>query len=102
MKTTVFALMTALLMPTAFAKATLSFDEQKNILALDSTENATYVKLQQAEQDELMGKISLAELEVIRREYDAAKNSLQEAISDLPNRAEIEQWLIDNHVRVGE
>jgi hypothetical protein len=102
MKTTVFALMTALLIPTAFAKASLSLDEQKNVLALDRTENAAYVKLQQAEQDELMGKISPTELETIRHEYDVAKNSLQGALSELPNRAEIEQWLIDNHVRVGE
>jgi hypothetical protein len=102
MKTTVFALITAMLMSTAFAKAPLNPDEQKNVLALDRTENAAYVRLQQAEQDELMGKIGAKELETIRHEYDAAKEKLQTELSKLGNVPAITKWLIDNHVGIGQ
>jgi hypothetical protein len=101
MKKTVFALLATTLLSLTFAKAPLSEDAQREVLALDRKENAAYVKLQQAEQDELMGKISSKELDAARKEYDEVKEKLQSELSKLGNRPEIEKWLIDNHVRVG-
>jgi hypothetical protein len=101
MKKTVFTLLATTLMSLTFAKAPLSEDLQREVLALDRKENDAYVKLQQAEQDELMGKISPKDLDAARKEYDAAKEKLQSEISKLGNRPEIEKWLIDNHVNFG-
>lgn len=102
MKNTVFALMTAMLMSTPFAKAPLSDELQHRIVALDRLENKAHEDLQKAEQAALMGKISSNQLRAKRKQYEAAKELLQAELSQLPNRAEIEQWLIDNHVRIGE
>ena len=101
MKKTVFTLLATLLMSATFAKVSLSEDLQREVLKLDRTENDAYVKLQQAEQDALMGKIDSKKLETIRHEYDAAKEKLQDEMSKLGNGPEIAKWLIDNHVRVG-
>ncbi|MDP3936219.1 MAG: hypothetical protein Q8Q56_04465 [Alphaproteobacteria bacterium] len=102
MKNTVFALMTAMLMSTAFAKAPLSNELQHRLVELDRLEDQAHVDLERAEQDELMGKITPDKLKAIRQKYEAVKESLQAELSKLPNRAEIEQWLIDNHVGIGE
>lgn len=145
MKNTVFALMTAMLITTPFAKAPLSDEQQHRlvelnledkthvdleraeqgdlmgkispkpfakaplsdellhrILALDRLENRAHKALQKAEQAALMGKISSNQLRAVRKQYEVAKEALQAELSKLPNRAEIEQLLIDNHVRVEE
>ena len=102
MKNTVFALMTAMLISTPFAKAPLSEESQHRLVVLDRLENKAHEDLQKAEQAALMGKISSNQLRAVRKQYDAAREALQAELSKLPNRAEIEQWLIDNHVGVGE
>ncbi|QOL20147.1 hypothetical protein [Candidatus Bodocaedibacter vickermanii] len=102
MKNTVFVLMTALLMTAPFAKALLSDEQQHRLVKLDRLENQAHENLQKAEQAALMGKISSNQLRAMRKQYEAAKEVLQAELSKLPNRAEIEQWLIDNHVGIGE
>lgn len=105
MKKTLFALMTVLLMPTAFAKAPLSNDLQyklAELVELDRRENEAYVQLQQAEQDALMGRIPENTLTAMRLQYDQARAALEAELSTLPKRGKIEQWLIDNHVGVGQ
>ena len=102
MKKTLFASITVLLMPTAFAKAPLSNDLQYKLVELDRRENRAHVQLQQAEQDALMGRIPENTLTAMRLQYDQARAALEAELSTLPKRGEIEQWLIDNHVGVGE
>ncbi len=102
MKNTVFALLTAMLISTPFAKAPLSDEQQHRLVELDRLENKAHEDLQKAEQAALMGKISSNQLRAKRMQYETVKESLQAELSKLPNRAEIEQWLIDNHVRIGE
>lgn len=101
MKKTLLTLLATTVMSLSYAKAPISVEIQREVLELDRKENDAYVKLQQAEQDALMGKISLKELDAARQEYDAAKDNLQSELSKLGNRPEIEKWLIDNHVRIG-
>ena len=93
MKNTVFALMTVILMPMAFAKAPLSDETQHKLVELNRLEDKAHVDLERAEQDELMGRITPDKLNVIRQQYESAKELLQVELSKLPNRAEIEQWL---------
>lgn len=101
MKTTVLTLLATTLIPLTSAKAPLSEELQRQVLELDRKENAAYVRLQQAEQDALMGEISPEQLEAVRKEYEEVQDKLQKELSSLGNRPEIEKWLIDNHVRVG-
>jgi Tfp pilus assembly protein PilO len=102
MKKTLFALMTIILIPTAFAKAALDEELQHKLVELDRRENQAHVDLQKAEQDALMGNIPANKLNAMRLKYEEAKEALQAELSSLPKRGEIEQWLIDNHVGVDE
>ena len=89
-------------MSAPFARVPLSEESQHRLVELNRLEDKAHVNLERAEQDELMGNISPDKLKVIRQKYEAAKELLQVELSKLPNRAEIEQWLIDNHVGIGE
>jgi hypothetical protein len=115
MKKTLFALMTIILMPTVFAKAAL--DESRDsslavnthavkntdasakvkpqILDLAKKERAAYIRLNNAQHEALVCGVSSDQLEAISREYDLAKEKLEEALSKLSNRAKIEAQLIE-------
>lgn len=77
----------------------ISADDQTRLIELDQQELTAYKKLQNAEQDALNGKISEDELDKVRNHYDQTKNQLEQALSKLPNKTEVEQWLIDQHSR---
>lgn len=84
------------------AKSILLPQDEARIIELDRKENEAHTALQKAEQDALMGVINNSALKQFQHEYDSAKTSLETALSHLPNRPEIEQWLLDNHVGIGQ
>lgn len=101
MKRTIFTILTAVLIISNVSAKSADFNQAEQLLALNQKEDRAYIDLQNAEQDALMGKISPAELKAVQQKYDAIKAQLEEEMAKLPNRPEIEQWLIDNHVHVG-
>jgi ABC-type oligopeptide transport system substrate-binding subunit len=100
MKKTMFTAFIAVLITTISAKSA-DFNQAEQLLVLNQREDSAYIDLQNAEQDALMGKISSAELKAAQQKYDAIKAQLENELAKLPNRAEIEQWLIDNHIHAG-
>lgn len=95
-----FTGLVAILLVTVSAK-TPDFTQADQLIELNRKEDRAYIDLQNAEQDRLMGKISSAELKAAQQKYDAIKTQLENELAKLPNRPEIEQWLIDNHVHPG-
>lgn len=100
MKKTMFTAFIAVLITTISAKSA-DFNQAEQLRVLNQQEDRAYIDLQNAEQAALMGTISSAELKAAQQKYDAIKSQLETALSKLPNRAEIEQWLIDNHIHAG-
>lgn len=97
------AFLTALMVSGVSGKGTESHQGEvlKHIIELDKQEDKAHFDLQKAEQDALLGKISKAELLKFKKQYDNLKGQLEQELAKLPNRPEIEKWLIDNHVGIG-
>jgi Tfp pilus assembly protein PilO len=100
MKKTIFTVLIAMMITTISAKSP-DFNQAEQLRVLNQQEDRAYIYLQNAEQAALMGTISPADLKAAQQKYDAIKSQLEAELSKLPNRAEIEQWLIDNHIHAG-
>jgi hypothetical protein len=73
-------------------------EEQTKLIELNRQESKAYTDLQNAEQGALLGNITEDKLGEARSKYEAAKESLEKELSQLSDRAKIEQWLTEHTV----